>query len=92
MIRLVMTGCGLGESMEPALQGLLTYLTDSARNAQLFTAVAIADTLGELTSGPLAGSLMAIGRRPGYPSDGLCFLASSVNEPQIFLGACCFPN
>lgn len=76
-----MIGCGLGEGMEPALQGFLTYLTGSSQNAQLFTTVAVADTLGELTSGPLTGTFMAIGRKPGHPSDGLGFLASSVRGP-----------
>ena len=73
-----MTGCGLGEGIEPALQGLITYLTDSRRNAQLFTTIAMADTMGELMGGPLAARLMAIGRTPDDPSQGLCFLASSV--------------
>lgn len=73
-----MVGCGLGEGMEPALQGLVTYLTDSAHNAQLFTTLAVFDTIAELTGGPLTASLMAIGRTPGHASDGYCFLASSV--------------
>lgn len=73
-----MVGCGLGEGMEPALQGLVTYLTDSAHNAQLFTTLAVFDTIAELAGGPLTASLMAIGRRPGHASDGYCFLASSV--------------
>lgn len=73
-----MIGCGLGEGMEPALQGFLTYLSDSAQNAQLFTTVAIPDSLGELMGGPLTGAVMAVGQRPGRPTAGLCFLASSV--------------
>ena len=77
-----MIGCGLGEGMEPALQGLITFLADSRRNAQLFTTIAMADTMGELTGGPLTALLMAVGRTPGHPSDGLCFLASSVSTPQ----------
>jgi hypothetical protein len=73
-----MIGCGFGEGIEPALQGFLSFLTHSSRNAQLFTTVAVADTMGELTGGLLTGRLMAIRRRPGHPSDGFSFLASSV--------------
>ena len=80
-----MIDCGLGEGMEPALQGLLTFLTDSTRNSQLFTTVAAADTLGELVGGPLTGALVNVGRRPGHPSDGLCFLGSSVGAPLILV-------
>jgi hypothetical protein len=78
-----MVGCGLGEALEPALQGLVTYLTDSAENAQLFTTVALCDTLAELTGGPLTARLLAIGRRDGHPSDGICFLVSAVSTPPI---------
>jgi hypothetical protein len=78
-----MVGCGLGEALEPALQGLVTYLTDSSENAQLFTTVALCDTLAELTGGPLTARLLAIGRRDGHPSDGICFLVSAVSTPPI---------
>lgn len=75
-----MLGCGLGEGIEPALQGLLTFLTNSSKNARLFTTVAMADTLAELTGGPVTARLMAIGRSADTPSEGVCFLTSSVNE------------
>ena len=32
-----MFGCGLGEGIQSALQGMIVYLTDSERNAQMFT-------------------------------------------------------
>lgn len=71
---------GLGEGMEPALQGLITYLTDSSANTQLFTILALVDTIAEFTGGPLTASLMRIGRseQPKHPSDGWCFFASAV--------------
>lgn len=75
-----MLGCGLGEGIEPALQGFLTFLTDSSENGRLFTTVAMADTLAELTGGPVTARLMAIGRSAHTPSEGLCFLTSSVIE------------
>ena len=77
-----MIGCGLGEGTEPALQGLATFLTDSRRNTRLFTTIAMVDTLGELTGGPLTARLMAVGRTHDHPSDGLGFLASSVSLSQ----------
>lgn len=48
-----MLGCGLGEGIEPALQGVLTFLTNSSENGRLITTVVIADTLAELTGGPM---------------------------------------
>jgi hypothetical protein len=71
---------GLGEGMEPALQGLITYLTNSSANTQLFTVLALVDTIAGITGGPLTASLMAIGRseQPKHASDGWCFFASSV--------------
>lgn len=75
-----MVGCGFGEGIEPALQGLVTFVTDSGQNARVFTTVAVCDTIAELTGGPVTARLMEIGRRPGHPSDGICFLASSVTS------------
>ena len=57
-------GCGLGEGLEPTFQGLLTYLTNSQQSVQLFTTVAVADTLGGLIRGHLTRHLIAIERRP----------------------------
>ena len=73
---------GLGEGMEPALQGLITYLTNSSANTQLFAVLALVDTVAEFTGGPLTASLMAIGRseQPKHASDGWCFFASSVRS------------
>lgn len=79
-----MLGCGLGEGLEPALQGFLTFLRNSSENGRLFTTVAMADTLGELIGGPVTARLMAIGRSAHTPSEGVCFLASSVIELPMF--------
>lgn len=80
-----MIGCGLGEGLEPALQGLVTYLTDSSRNLKLYSILAMCDTAAELISGPLTARLLEIGRRPGHASDGICFLTSSVSLALEFL-------
>lgn len=73
-----MLGCGLGEALEPALQGFAITSTGSARNSLLFTTVAQCDTIAELVAGPLMASLLAIGRTQDHASDGVPFLASSV--------------
>lgn len=73
-----MVGCGLGEALEPALQGFAILSTESARNSLLFTTIAQFDALAELIAGPLMATLLAIGRTASHPSDGVCFLASSV--------------
>lgn len=69
---------GLGETLQPALQGFVTFATGSQRNTRVFTTLALADAAAELIAGPLTAALMAIGRTENHPSDGLCFLASSV--------------
>ena len=78
-----MVGCGLGEGLEPALQGLITYLVNSTQTVELFMTLAVCDTIAELVGGPITAQLMDIGRRPGHASDGICFLTSSVC-PSLF--------
>ena len=75
-----MFGCGLGEGIRSALQGILVYLTDSSRNAQMFATIVMVDTMGELTGGPLTARRLAIGRRADHPSFGICYLVSSVSS------------
>lgn len=76
---IVIIGCGLGEGLEPSLQGLVTYIANTKQTARLFSILAVYDTIAELIGGPLAASLLKIGRRPEHPSDGICFLNSSVS-------------
>jgi hypothetical protein len=80
---LAMIGCGLGEALEPALQGFAITSTGSARNSLLFTTVAQCDTLAELIAGPLMATFLAIGRTASHPSNGFCFLASSVSRSLL---------
>jgi hypothetical protein len=79
-----MIGCGLGEGLEPALQGLVTFLIDSSQTVQLFSSLAVCDTIAELVGGPMTARLLEIGRRPGHASDGICFLSSAVCYFQAF--------
>lgn len=74
-----MFGIGLGEALEPALQGLISFAAESSEAATVFTTYAFFDAAAELVAGPLTARLMAIGRTEDHPSDGICFLASSVS-------------
>lgn len=71
-------GVGLGESLEPALQGLVTIYVDRSQNAQLFTLIAVCETIADLVGGPLMAALLSIGRSSSHPSKGLCFLFTAV--------------
>jgi hypothetical protein len=77
---LVLFFCGLGELLEPSLQGLAASLTDAAQNAQLFTTIAMCDGLAEIVAGPLHALLLDMGRQPGHNVNGYIFLASSVRQ------------
>jgi hypothetical protein len=47
--------------------------------SKVFTLYAFVDAAAELTAGPLMARLLAIGRTDDHPSNGVCFLASSVS-------------
>jgi hypothetical protein len=64
---------GLGEGAEPALQGIVTWINDPAHYSQLFTTLAIVDTVSELIGGPLTATLMSIGRKDNTASPGYFF-------------------
>lgn len=81
---LVMFGIGLGETLQPSLQGLTTFATGSRDNAMAFTTLAMVDEAAELIAGPLTARLMAVGRTAGHPSDGVCFFSSSVCGTFLF--------
>jgi len=75
-----MIGCGLGEGLEPSLQGLVIYIVNTKQTVMLFSILAVCDTVAELIGGPLTAALLNIGRKPGHASDGFCFLNSSVSS------------
>ena len=74
-----MVAAGLGEGLEPALQGLVAFATASAEPPQVFATLAICDTLSELVGGPVTATLMGIGRGDGHPSAGVNFVSASVS-------------
>jgi hypothetical protein len=79
-----MVGCGLGEGLEPALQGLVTYLVNSKQTVELFMTLAVCDTIAELVGGPITAQLMDIGRRPGHASDGIHMFSYFFGMPLPF--------
>uniref|UniRef100_A0A0B7KH08 Uncharacterized protein n=1 Tax=Bionectria ochroleuca TaxID=29856 RepID=A0A0B7KH08_BIOOC len=56
----------------------------------MLAVIALADAAAELIAGPLMAALMNIGRTPSHPSDGLCFLASSILFVLLFIWAFLF--
>lgn len=69
--------CGLGEGLEPALQGYSCSLIDKTENSQLFTAVASMETLARIVAASTMGKLYSVKRdRSGKPT-GLPFLVSA---------------
>lgn len=71
--------CGLGEGLEPALQGYSCSLIDKTENSQLFTAVASMETLARIVAASTMGKLYSVKRdRSGKPT-GLPFLVSAVS-------------
>ncbi|KAL9623535.1 MAG: hypothetical protein Q9160_002216 [Pyrenula sp. 1 TL-2023] len=76
---------GLGEGLEPALQGLVAHAVplSTGQRPRIFAVVAVCDTLSELVGGPATGGLMSIGREgEGGKSRGWNFVFSSA----IFAG------
>lgn len=85
-----MFGVGFGEGLEPALQGFLSYCVGSMSKAKIFSLYAFVDAAAELTAGPLMARLLAIGRTDTHPSNGICFLASSVSsQDSRYFGSFC---
>lgn len=74
-----MAVAGLGEGLEPTLQGLVAYATPSAGRPQIFATLAICDTLSELVGGPMTVALMGIGRTNEHPPAGMNFMVASVS-------------
>ena len=74
-----MLGMGLGEGTEPALQGLITFITEPSDYSQLFGVLALVDSVAGLIGGPVSASLMTVGRSQDSDSNGLNFLSSAVS-------------
>lgn len=75
-----MAFAGIGEILEPSLQGFATFVTNSTHNALLFTSVATCHSLANLIGGPVNSYLMTLGRRPGHQDTGIVFLGAMVTS------------
>ena len=80
---LAMLGMGLGEGTEPALQGLISSVTEPSDYSQLFGTIALVDSMAELVGGPMTASLMSVGRSKHGDSNGLNFLSSAVSHSSF---------
>lgn len=70
--------CGLAEGLEPALQGLGSFIVGRFLNASFFTFITMLDTIAALFGGPVMAGLLSI-RNPDGGSAGYCFLLSAVS-------------
>lgn len=71
--------CGLGEGLEPALQGHSTSLIDKSENSQLFTTAASMETLARIIAAPIMAKLYSMKRDKSGKPIGLPFLVSTVS-------------
>lgn len=74
---------GLGEGIEPPLQGLCVYLVPVEYTARMFTTIARLELLGKVVGSPLMGSLVIVSWKGQVMAEGLCFLLSSVGVRSI---------
>lgn len=69
-------GAGLGQSLDPAFQGLLSAGLEAEDTPRSFSYMGT--LLGDLTGGPFMSAMMSIGGSSSTASSGFNFLASSV--------------
>ncbi|KAE8351970.1 major facilitator superfamily domain-containing protein [Aspergillus coremiiformis] len=68
----------LGYGLSAMVHSLATTLVDPRHIAVLFNAMSVAETAGDLISGPLFASTFAVGQRLGEPWLGLFFLVMAL--------------
>jgi hypothetical protein len=71
---------GLGEGIEPPLQGIASFIVHPDYKARVFTTVARLEGVARLLGGPLMSSLVIIWWDGRVVSEGLCFLVSAVSS------------
>lgn len=70
---------GIGEGLEPTLQGVAAFVVDESYTARMFTVIATLEGTGRLVGGPLMTWLFFAGYEGENKLFGLCFVASSVS-------------
>lgn len=74
---------GLGEGLEPGLQGLAMFFVEEGYTARMFAIIARLNLIGEMIGGPLMAKLLLIGYKGRFQLEGLAFLVSSVSHVFI---------
>jgi hypothetical protein len=69
---------GLGEGLEPTLQGVAAFLVDESHTARMFTIIASLESAGRLVGGPLMTWLFFADYDGANKLFGFCFMGSSV--------------
>lgn len=75
--------CGLGEGLEPALQGISASMVDKSHTGRMFTNVAFVDLTARILGGPLMYKILEVKSADSHLSAGLCFALSAVSSGLI---------
>ena len=75
--------CGIGEGLEPALQGIAAAMVDKAHTASMFTNIAFVDLTARIIGGPLMYRLLDIKASHSSLSAGLSFAFSAVSTKSV---------
>ncbi|UKZ61399.1 uncharacterized protein TrAtP1_002664 [Trichoderma atroviride] len=70
--------CGMGEGVEPSLQGVMSSLVDPSQFAILFTSTAFLESVGKMISSPFMAFLLRIGRNDDGRVTGLPFFIAGI--------------
>lgn len=68
---------GLGEGLEPPLQGLCTSFVDPQYTARMFTTIARLELIARVAGSPIMGALVIVSWKGKVIAEGVCFLLSS---------------
>ncbi|SMQ53072.1 unnamed protein product [Zymoseptoria tritici ST99CH_3D7] len=85
---LAIFGAGLGQSLDPASQGLLSAGLEAEDTPRSFSYMYMGTLLGDLTGGPFMSAMMSIGGSSSTASSGFNFLASSAIFTILALLTC----
>ncbi|KAL7781932.1 major facilitator superfamily domain-containing protein [Trichoderma afarasin] len=72
--------CGVGEGVEPSLQGIMSSLIEPSQFAMLFTSAAFLESVGKIISSPFMASLLRMGRDYDGRVTGLPFFIAGVSS------------
>ncbi|KAL6820103.1 major facilitator superfamily domain-containing protein [Trichoderma sp. SZMC 28015] len=70
--------CGVGEGVEPSLQGIMSSLIEPSQFAMLFTSAAFLESVGKIISSPFMAFLLRMGRDYDGRVTGLPFFIAGI--------------